>query len=93
MKKIIYNIIIFLSLMAINVNAKGSALFDVYTSNKTPKPGETFTVTVQIKGENMGAYEMDLSYDSSIKKIVSADSADSNNTTCLGVLLGTSRKT
>lgn len=92
MKKIIYNIIIFLCLMAINVNAKGSALFDVYTSNKTPKPGETFTVTVQIKGENMGAYEMDLSYDSSIVKFVSAESGDCNNTTCLGVLLGTSRK-
>lgn len=74
-KKIIY---LFLGLFVIPIlNVKAaSGYYDIYTTNKTPSPGSTFTVTVKCvskTSEKIGLCEYTLDYDSSKIKLISAN--------------------
>lgn len=83
MKKIMKFLILTVLFMPLNCLA-ATGLIDIYTSNKTPTIGNTFTVTVYCKSSNViGTCEYTLSYDSSKVKFVSAsDSVNCNGTYC-----------
>lgn len=83
MKKIIRFLFLTILFMPLNCFA-ATGLIDIYTSNKTPTIGNTFTVTVYCKSSSViGTCEYTLSYDSSKVKFVSAsDSVNCNGTYC-----------
>lgn len=83
MKKLKYLLISIFLLPMINVKA-ASGVVDIYTSNKTPAPGNSFTVTVYCKSSStIGTCEYTLSYDSSKVKFISAsDTTNCNGTYC-----------
>lgn len=84
MKKLFnYLLLSLLFIPFINVKA-ASGVIDIYTSNKTPAPGNTFTVTVYCKSSStIGTCEYTLSYDTSKVKFVSAgDTVSCNGNYC-----------
>ena len=72
-KKIIYLFLGLFIMPILNVKA-ASGYYDIYTSNKKPSPGSTFTVTVKCvskTSEKIGLCEYTLDYDSSKIKLIS----------------------
>ncbi len=82
MKKIFKNLLLlFLFIPFLNVKA-ASGIIDIYSSNKNPAPGNTFTVTVYCKSSStIGTCEYTLNYDSSKVKFISANDTNSCNDT------------
>jgi hypothetical protein len=83
MKRIVSIITIFLVLFlltfSINVNAETLNSLDIQITKQTVNPEENVTVNVQF-GENLGAYTVEVAYDSNLFEYVSADGGTANDT-------------
>lgn len=86
MKKIIKYLLLFIiCVLPIKVKA-ASGVIDIYTSNKNPTIGSTFTITVYCKSSttSIASCEYMLNYDSNKVKFISAqDTVSCNGTYCL----------
>lgn len=84
MKKYMILIFIFSFFMPFLTVDAATGLIDIYASNKSLAPGNTFTVTVYCKSSStIGTCEYTLSYDSNIVKFISAnDTVNCNGTYC-----------
>ena len=82
MKKIIYSIIIFttmiISLLTIKVKAASLDAINIETNKVTVNPGEEVTLTIEF-GKSLGAYTFDIAYDNKLLEFVSASDGTPND--------------
>ena len=82
MKKIIYSIIIFttmiISLLTIKVKAASLDAINIETNKVTVNPGEEVTLTIEF-GKSLGAYTFDIAYDNNLLEFVSASDGTPND--------------
>lgn len=82
MKKIIYSIIIFttmiISLLTIKVKAASLDAINIETNKSIVNPGEEVTLTIEF-GKSLGAYTFDIAYDNNLLEFVSASDGTPND--------------
>lgn len=82
MKKIIYSIIIFttmiISLLTIKVKAASLDAINIETNKSIVNPGEEVTLTIEF-GKSLGAYTFDIAYDNKLLEFVSASDGTPND--------------
>lgn len=82
MKKIIYSIIIFttmiISLLTIKVKAASLDAINIETNKSIVNPGEEVTLTIEF-GKSLGAYTFDIAYDNNLLEFVSASDGTTND--------------
>lgn len=82
MKKIIYSIIIFttmiISLLTIKVKAASLDAINIETNKVTVNAGEEVTLTIEF-GKSLGAYTFDIAYDNKLLEFVSASDGTPND--------------
>lgn len=82
MKKLIsaitISIVLFISFLSINVYADSLNTIDISTDKQTVHPGQTVKVNVNF-GEDLGAYTVDIAYDSNLFEYVSSEGGTEND--------------